>query len=437
MKVVSLLGVLGAVLTMPEVYADQFHYSNLIVGDRALGLGGAYTAIADDASGVYYNPAGLGFALSNDISGSANAFYQREIEYKDIIGGKSYKERSNGSLAPFFGGLQKDLIPGWVVAFGIATTDADLRDQNTLIYNKEFKAETTYGSPTTQYLHRLHLTAMVRASTTNFSVAMARRFMGNFSFGATLSYVSIEELTQISQDNQVSETISAPRNQIIQNTREKLLVSAIEPAIGFQWAFLSSWSLGVTIKKPVPISQSLKSETDYTRYQYSKTANGQTPITTVTRVEQDKTYEEPVGKMPLEVRAGVAWFASPRFIVAADVNHHSEEKSGDYILLEREAVTNFALGLEYYTTPNLPVRFGAFTNFDARPEIKKTDDGQRDHIDYLGSSLFLAWVQPNSQVSFGGVYQLGDGQAQKLGDYRIHEVTSQSVTFAFSATHNF
>jgi long-chain fatty acid transport protein len=41
------------------VLADDNHYQNYLIGERALGLGGAFTAISDDASGTYYNPAGL------------------------------------------------------------------------------------------------------------------------------------------------------------------------------------------------------------------------------------------------------------------------------------------------------------------------------------------------------------------------------------------
>ena len=38
--------------------ADEDHYNNIIIGDRPAGMGGAYTAISDDPSGLYYNPAG-------------------------------------------------------------------------------------------------------------------------------------------------------------------------------------------------------------------------------------------------------------------------------------------------------------------------------------------------------------------------------------------
>ena len=61
-----------------------------------MGMGGAFTAVADDASAIVYNPAGLGFALSNDLSGSANAFYQRKVTYKKTIGSKDFVEKSGG-----------------------------------------------------------------------------------------------------------------------------------------------------------------------------------------------------------------------------------------------------------------------------------------------------------------------------------------------------
>ncbi|MGE0173063.1 MAG: OmpP1/FadL family transporter [Oligoflexales bacterium] len=427
--------------------ADQFHYNNIIIGDRALGLGGAYTAIADDASGVYYNPAGLGFALSNDISGSANAFYKRVTRYKDTIGDEPFDEESNGSMAPFFGGLQKDLIPGFIFAFGIATIDSDLKDQNDLLGGKTFTSETKKGQKVQAYLSRLHRVVMARASTSNFSIAAARRFGGSFSFGFGLSYVTIDELVQEYQDNQVAASETATgQSQVIQNLRENLSAIALEPSIGIQWAFLSNWSMGLTYKHPITVTESLKREIESTKYAYSWTDSSRTEQTptpdangkvAIKRTEVISEIKKPLGELPKEIRLGVAWFASPRLLMSSDVVQKTAAKSGDWANYEREAVTNYALGVEYYVTPAIPVRWGLFTNYDARPELDENKYAQRDHIDYIGTSLFFAWVQPNSQVALGGIYQVGDGEAQKLGDFQIQKVESTSVTYAFSATHNF
>ncbi len=58
------LAVFSAMLACMAVpaAADELHYTNLLIGDRASGMGGAYTAVSDDATGLYYNPAGIAYA---------------------------------------------------------------------------------------------------------------------------------------------------------------------------------------------------------------------------------------------------------------------------------------------------------------------------------------------------------------------------------------
>ena len=56
------------------VSADENHYVNMLVGNRASGLGGAYTAVSDDPAGCFYNPAGIAFSPHLSISASVNAF---------------------------------------------------------------------------------------------------------------------------------------------------------------------------------------------------------------------------------------------------------------------------------------------------------------------------------------------------------------------------
>ena len=52
--------------------ADDVHYQDYIVGDRAVSLGGAFTAIAADPSGMWYNPAGIVDVRNTSLSLSAN-----------------------------------------------------------------------------------------------------------------------------------------------------------------------------------------------------------------------------------------------------------------------------------------------------------------------------------------------------------------------------
>ena len=57
--IARVLTVCGVTLLSLRGGADEGRYQDYALGARALGLGGAYTAISDDPSGVFYNPAGL------------------------------------------------------------------------------------------------------------------------------------------------------------------------------------------------------------------------------------------------------------------------------------------------------------------------------------------------------------------------------------------
>ncbi|MEN9833841.1 MAG: hypothetical protein RL011_34, partial [Pseudomonadota bacterium] len=167
---------LGLATVATPLLADQFHYNNVLVGTRAMGMGGAFAGIADDASGIYYNPGGLAFALSNDIQGSANAFYGKNTVYKKALGSTDFTEESSGSLTPFFGGLQKldRYVQGLVAAFGVYYTDGDLKDQDTPI--DQFQIGSTV-------IDRYHRTSNARASTYFAGAGVGYRILNNLGIG--------------------------------------------------------------------------------------------------------------------------------------------------------------------------------------------------------------------------------------------------------------
>jgi len=457
--ILPVLAFLGGSTCLPSnLKADQFHYNNVLVGTRAVGLGGAFAGVADDASGVFYNPAGLAFALSNDIQGSANAFYSKETTYKKTLGEDAFVEESSGSLSPFFGGLQKldRYVEGLVFAFGISNVDGDLKDQDTLIENKQV------GNTT---IERYHRTSNARAATFYAGAALGYRPRPNLALGFGLNYFNADELVQEYQD--AKQTVTGGYQVLSSGVREHLTVYGMQPTFGVQVSVPGNIAIGLTLKKGFVASQSLDVTTEtringLTPEQYELLKVGKATNGIVQEGISSTKSDNPVGDWPAEARLGFAWFASPTFLLAFDVSHHTAVTDAEKLVAyggkpkyNKEAVTNFHLGTEWYLTASIPLRIGLFTNNDARPEVVKGDYnkdieektcknatfsakycGQPDSIDYIGESIFIGWVQPNSQIAAGFTFQQGTGKAQKLGDHQVQEVVASSYAFSFSATHN-
>lgn len=469
MKKMAVAGLASVWAFSGAVKADQFHYNNVILGERAQGMGGAYSAVADDASGVFYNPAGLAFAQSNDISGSANAVYGKEVKYKAIkeLGNQDFQEKAGGTFAPFFGILQKldKHVPGLVGAFAYYTKDTELKDQNDVFEHVDVSAKTS--------LDRYHRSVQHRAATTDASAAFGYRLAPNIAVGLGLGYVQVSELTQEFQYTESSGyTLNGTERSTkmvntynSQNLRQDLTAHGMEATLGLQIA-ISNFSIGAVYRKGAFVSQHLDKAVEVVTTQF---ANGGQSIEggvgsyasrKIVNDGPDMKTKKPLGTMPGEVRLGAAWFASTRFLWTGDISYH-EEATGMEVLqgapradFIRKAVVNYHTGAEFYILPTLPLRIGAFTNKDTRPDIVEVEDGSvncntaanasndacisGDKLDWLGQSVFLAWVQPNSQIALGTVIQEGSGKSRKVaGSTSVQKVEGFQYTIGFSATQSF
>src|SRR5258708_2226128 len=67
-------------------HADDSNFRPYLIGARAAGMGGAYTALADDGTGSYYNPGGVAFAAQPSLSLSASVYGIVSGSNADVLG---------------------------------------------------------------------------------------------------------------------------------------------------------------------------------------------------------------------------------------------------------------------------------------------------------------------------------------------------------------
>src|SRR5437879_9797076 len=77
----------GAILACASgARADDANYRPYVVGGRAAGMGGAFTALADDGSAPYYNPGGLAFVRKSQLSLSGSVYGLVSGRQADALG---------------------------------------------------------------------------------------------------------------------------------------------------------------------------------------------------------------------------------------------------------------------------------------------------------------------------------------------------------------
>ena len=107
-----------------QARADDGHYQNFIVGERAAGMGGAFTAIADDPSATYYNPAGLVGAQKDILSASLSVygFQQQSLQNALHVPAENLFQGVQNSLGAAF--QQLNTVPAMAgTVYGLGSRD--------------------------------------------------------------------------------------------------------------------------------------------------------------------------------------------------------------------------------------------------------------------------------------------------------------------------
>lgn len=399
---------LALVLACTTARADEFHYNNMLIGDRAAGMGGAYTAVSDDAAGLYYNPAGTAYAKGRSLSVSVNAYNYTNTDYRSALGGTDWT-RTSSTLLPNFFGVVRPLGPG---VFGFSYAVPDSIEENQDQSYGGFPSSIP-GVNVSEYVINLNNSD----KTYLFGPSYAMELNKSLSIGATLYVHYRARETILNQVVQLSNGQDEWTNQYYQTDE-----TGLRPILGIMWSPTDKVSLGLTLSNTYILSSTTEVQATL-----KPTTSGDV-VRSVLKTDDKRD-------MPTTIALGVAWFPSDSLLYAFDVTYNSSTSDN---FQSRDSTFNFAAGVEYYPTSRWALRGGAFTNLAATPKIDSTKTGQQEHVDMYGVSVSLSRFTAGTSITGGLTYSWGSGETQLFsGSTTVVPVDRSSITLFLSASTAF
>lgn len=352
--------VLLLMLSVVRLEAVEYNYRNVLVGSRAAMLGGAYTALADDLSAAYYNPAGLAFAekliVSVDgavygyhISSERGMIVDQNFDQYNIYPYKLNSTSYQGSPTLFGIGTKIGDRVGLAVSF--VTTDFmkfnDMElsfivaddEPSILVYRNSYEYRNDLVGPT-----------------------LAVKLADSVALGVSVFY----QIASYRSDTQQFIRSFSPTFGFASNESALFSGGGLVVAPGFKWHITPELKLGVLYSTEtfhiVGKEKFMAIDLDY------DTAAG-TQESDIFYVRDNGRY-----KHPHRIAAGLAYERQGVFTVSLDGIYYFPLRYGKkYTFLDRKAFRekahyDLSLGMELFMTKNLSLRMGAFTNSSSAPE---------------------------------------------------------------------
>jgi long-subunit fatty acid transport protein len=349
-------------------------------GARALGMGGAFIAVADDATAASWNPGGLIQLERPEVSAVGEAFHRiedNEFNRHPESSGEQSVSRANLnylSAAYPFTLVQHNMI--------LSINYQHLYD---------FTRQWSFAFASRLDQHDLHYEA--GGGLYAWGIAYAVQILPQLSFGFTLN-IWEDGIYQNSWETELNGTVlsKVPRSNLTYTTKtyekDSYSFSGFNANLGLLWHITDQLTLGAVFKSP--FTADLKHEYTFETRQFAPNSTRESNY-----LYYAKTTDEKLD-MPMSYGIGLAYRFSDRFTVSGDVYRTQWE---DFILKDAagrrtspitegpvqeadiDPTTQVRLGAEYlFIKPNytIPVRAGLF--YDPAPAQGSPDD-------YYGFSL--------------------------------------------------
>lgn len=399
----------------------ESNYRPYLVGGRAAGMGGAFTALADDGSGAYYNPGGLAFVRASSLSFSLNAY--------GIVGGRVTDALGDGQDFPY-----QDLNVLPVATAGIKKLgEPELETgvaKHTLFFSV-FIPDGLYTDDRDQLGESANAYFSQRSNQTLWIGGGYAHRLGRVGIGVG-GYVLIGSLSRFLDLDVIS---SDGTEFVILSARDDLSTVGFVGSVGVRWDVTDQLRLGLSVFTP---DWGGGSRNSFVRVGAAVGGNAGA-------FARQSNHLAATPSLPYRLQAGVAWEAG-RWTLAADlillgprhIHDNPELKSEglDYLVI-RNPVLNVSLGGELALGSGFLVRAGFFTDF-ASSDATRTDVDNTSHVNHYGLSLSggLRTEHVRTDVGFTGWWGKGTDVIPKNLDFSFLARTDAKEygLFVFLAT---
>ena len=386
--------------------ADYGNYNSILIGERAAGLGGAYTAFTGDPSGcAFYNPASLARMDGTTLSAAVNAYNKTDAQFGDLDSLESAAMRVNrGSIVPI------PASSGTVYSFGNFAVGLSILFPDYDSYTGEIKA----NADVTSYMNLKDQSLWVGGS-------LALNLSEEDAIGLTMYY------TSRTFSRSLTDQLSQAGTVFLTNEEKILSQNSLVYILGYYRQLSTNWTLGTSFRLP---SLSVNGQGSFYRSSID-TAGGISPPMNRKSISAET-------RIPSRLNIGLGYTQPGKWAFSTDVNLHGRESytdlddpsGGDRI--RHKETWNIALGGEYFIQPWAALRMGLYTNLSSHPEIDEVHLRQGDHLDMWGFSTNVAFFTTGrSTVTLGGYYSGGKGESTQFVGQEIKEIPKSVQIFSF------
>ncbi len=431
--------------------ADDTHYRGVPIGAHAIGLGGAFAGVADDASAAYFNPGGLALGGTHGLAGGLSINSWERVKVRE-----AFEHPDENADATVKTGRTVPLFIGAVLKFG--PKDALEQKKFALAISV---LEPIYGNEGIFYAFKadpLELTDTYRVDGNDrgtwYGISFASRLNLKQSIGASL-YLSVRKLRHSETGIVLSGGTPAPDvpNGFIgtdtATNNQSLFFKAFHFVMRFGWLYRvkPQLQLGVMIQTPgIPLKQQVDT---LSQGFINDVEDPLAPVITEAYFSDGRV--KATLPIPGEIEAGLEYWPAEKVMLSFDASIHTPVKSGSRVKsgaavpvgglyfddnTARRFIGNVAIGGDFVITRKVMIEAGFFTDLSSAADIpERPVQYYNAQINRFGGTLSIGLNIAGVSLAVGSTFLYGKGNATGVAvdtgnlalDYTRTEATSRTV----------